>query len=282
MFAISFVFLVLIADYILGFKLVVYGFEYLKKDETLQTLVTVFAMTGFASFFFRVLSKENSFTEIDSKYSEARVTTKNQTTSYAYPCSLIQHSEDMSAIFYNEKIKEIGSKIHEYDEKASALLDKGVLFAVSGIVFFVFSILIWQFTFNGKPMQVHNYIGMASCSFIFIFIEFFAGWCLKQYRSFIDASVYMSKMKAMFERHLFAYLITIGEQESSKSSCVVKCLLAEVSWPDANYSNTPDTHFAKEVLDTSTHLVQAMRSQLLATEGRPKSMPFRSNGNGRR
>jgi len=76
------------------------------------------------------------------------------------------------------------------DQKASILLDKGTSYSRGGITFFVISIMVWQALSWIKGFQTQFIYGIASCSVLFIFIEFLSAWFLKQYRQFVDTSTY--------------------------------------------------------------------------------------------
>jgi len=149
------------------------------------------------------------------------------------------------------------------DEKASILLDKGTMYSRNGIFFFIFTIIAWQITatfFGFKPQHIY---GIASCSLLFIFIEFLSAWFLKQYRHYVDTSTYLIKVKSIFDRYMLSYLaiIKIEGVELGKFSNLTSLLAEEIKWPESYLMKNPDISFAKEALETMSHFVKTIKSE---------------------
>ena len=169
--------------------------------------------------------------------------------------------------YFNEIRRVLLEQAHISDQKASRLLDKGTLYSKWGIIFFVFSIIIWQILSWVTEFKVQYIYGIVSCSLLFIFIEFLAAWFLKQYRHFVDTSTYHIKVKSIFDKYMMSYLAikSLGnETESSepKYQLMLKILEDEIKWPDSQHLKNIDVSFAKEALDTMSYFMKAMKSEI--------------------
>ncbi|WP_216152539.1 hypothetical protein [Polynucleobacter sp. JS-Safj-400b-B2] len=152
------------------------------------------------------------------------------------------------------------------DEKASILLDKGTGYARNGILFFIFSIFAWQIVAQSTGFQTQHIYGIASCSLLFIFIEFLSAWFLKQYRQFVDTSTYLIKVKSIFDKYMLLYLagkeaIDLGRDAKKSTLSLIDMLKEDINWPDSYLTKNPDISFAKEALETMCLLARSMRAE---------------------
>ena len=157
--------------------------------------------------------------------------------------------------YFNDIKSVLEDKALVSDKKASILLDKGVNYSRWGIIFFIISIIIWQLLAWITGFQKHYIYGMASCSMLFIFIEFLSAWFLKQYRHFVDTSTYLIKVKSIFDRYALTYLAlkdNIHTQKDGKEhlSALLSILRDDIQWPDDYMFKTADVNFAKEFVQS--------------------------------
>lgn len=147
------------------------------------------------------------------------------------------------------------------DQKASILLDKGTSYSRGGITFFIFSIVVWQILSWIKGFEPQFIYGIASCSVLFIFIEFLSAWFLKQYRQFVDTSTYLIKVKSIFDRYMLTYLV-LKEAPGDKREKLLEILpllKEDIKWPETYLLKNGDVSFAKEALETMTYLMKSMK-----------------------
>lgn len=147
------------------------------------------------------------------------------------------------------------------DQKASILLDKGTSYSKGGITFFILSIVVWQILSWIKGFEPQFIYGIASCSVLFIFIEFLSAWFLKQYRQFVDTSTYLIKVKSIFDRYMLTYLVlkeASGDQRE-KLLEILPLLKEDIKWPETYLLKNGDVSFAKEALETMTYMMKTMK-----------------------
>jgi len=147
------------------------------------------------------------------------------------------------------------------DQKASVLLDKGTSYSRGGITFFIISIVVWQTLSWVKGFEPQYIYGIASCSVLFIFIEFLSAWFLKQYRQFVDTSTYLIKVKSIFDRYMLAYLLLREASGNDKEKLldVLPLLKEDIKWPETYLLKYGDISFAKETMETMTYLLKTMK-----------------------
>lgn len=164
---------------------------------------------------------------------------------------------------FNALTSALSDKAANADQKASMLLDKGVIYARFGIGFYLVSVLMWQGLAWWRGFQIQFIYGIASCSLLFVFIEFFSAWFLKQYRQFVDTSTYLTKVKSIFDRYvLMFYLASDTEIHAEKNKLTVSALTDvlknEISWPDSYLLKTQDVGFAKDAISSLTEVGKAL------------------------
>ncbi len=148
------------------------------------------------------------------------------------------------------------------DRKASVLLEQGTAYSKAGIWFFIISIVAWQTLAWIRGELAPQFIyGIASCSLLFIFIEFLSAWFLKQYRHFVDTSTYLIKVKSIFDRFMLAYLVLSEDSEDGKKKTyeMLQMLKADIKWPDTYLDQNIDVSFAKEAMQTLSFFLQNAR-----------------------
>lgn len=141
------------------------------------------------------------------------------------------------------------------------MLDQGISQATFGVVFLIISIIAWQTLFLFiKDVDAKHYAGMASCSVIFIFMQALAAWCLKQHRAYVDASLYVTKIRSIFERKMQAYLL-LNEHADDKDAYhnLLENFLEDISWPPEPLSAKQQTSYTKEAAETFTEVTKALK-----------------------
>lgn len=154
------------------------------------------------------------------------------------------------------------------DQKASILLDKGTSYSRGGITFFIISIITWQALSWIKGFEPQFIYGIASCSVLFIFIEFLSAWFLKQYRQFVDTSTYLIKVKSIFDRYMLAYLLLkeASGDKREKLFEVLPLLKEDIKWPETYLLKNGDVSFAKETMETMTYLLKTLKETAKETK----------------
>lgn len=151
------------------------------------------------------------------------------------------------------------NKSTDADEKASILLDKGTAYSRFGIFFFILSIFVWQFAAYLTQFQEQYIYGIASCSLLFVFIEFLSAWFLRQYRNYVDTSTYLIKIKSIFDRYMLSYL-AIHDSEKDTSS-LAEILADDIKWPETYLMKNADIGFAKEAMEAMSYLAQSVKKE---------------------
>jgi hypothetical protein len=181
--------------------------------------------------------------------------------------SIALHRKDHFREYFNDIASNLDQRISDADEKASLLLDKGTSYTTLGIAFFILSIIVWQVLAWIHGFKTEFLYGIASCSGLFIFIEFLSAWFLRQYRHYVDTSTYLVKVKAIFDRFMLVYLTQKSLSTASKdpqhenSLTLLRMLEKEIQWPDSYLLKKADISFAKEALDTLSDFTKNLRKK---------------------
>lgn len=186
---------------------------------------------GFVSF----LNSTNRIADVDFlRRANRKESALNPQTAWPFPTGEKPTKEIKD---FKEKISEMTSilqaQAETYDEKASTLLDKGIIYAGGGIGFFLLSILTWQILFHFVDYKPAHLFGIVSCASLFIAIEIISAWFLKQYRNFTESSTELLKIKSMFDKFL---LLKLASEESPLRPELEKqlgtTLAREIAWPE--------------------------------------------------
>ena len=160
------------------------------------------------------------------------------------------------------------------DQKASVLLDRGVMIAWLGIIFFVASIVAWQvLAWNKDGMHAQFIFGAVSCTVLFVFMQFLSAWFLKQYRHFIEVSTYLLEIKSVFDRYTLLYTLANDPEaknpaEGAAMASLIRSLSDEMKWPRARPAFTEDAYYAKDAAAAVPDVVRSIRGENPA--GTPK------------
>lgn len=144
------------------------------------------------------------------------------------------------------------------DEKASTLLDKGMTYAIGGIIFFGVSILVWQSIFHFIGFNKSHIYGMVSCATLFLAIELISAWFLKQYRNYVDAATELRKIKAIFDKFLLMKLVSEeSEPSNSLNNNLADLLARDIVWPETGKSSGATGHID---IKTMSYLVSLFKN----------------------
>lgn len=133
--------------------------------------------------------------------------------------------------------------------QATLLLERGIAIGVGGALGYLGIIYIWHtiWIMEGKGTNWAIIIGAVSTSLLFLAVEFLAAWFLKQYRQFTDGALYLSKIRAIFDRHMLAYLVCTKEHTEATRAAMLPFLSAPIIWPEAPSISKPDATHANEL-----------------------------------
>ena len=201
---------------------------------------------------------------------------KSESKKFGLPFSESKITVDLQRPFashFNNITSDLLDKAGRADQKASMLLDKGVLYARFGIGFYVVTILAWQILAWVSGFKIQFIYGVASCSLLFVFIEFFSAWFLRQYRQFVDTSTYLTKVKSMFDKYMLLYYLANdadahGERNQQTVSALTEVLKSDINWPDSYLMKNADIGFAKDAMNGFTKFVKAI-TELKLSEPKP-------------
>ncbi|MEL5236829.1 hypothetical protein PTR36_15255 [Serratia bockelmannii] len=178
------------------------------------------------------------------------------------PSTRNRREEDTFITYFKSMKVLLERKASAADEKASILLEKGTSYTKFGIIFYLTSILIWQYIFWKQGFKVDFAWGIASCSFLFLFIEFLSAWFLKQYKNFTDTSTYLIKVKSTLDRYMLMYMLGVENKDNEVKLMVRKSLLdmlsKEIQWPDNKTINNNDNGYAKDALSSLSGAIKSM------------------------
>lgn len=148
------------------------------------------------------------------------------------------------------------------DKKASALLDRGIIYIKFGIVFYIFSIIIWQLLAWYKGFQYQFIYGIIASSVLFVFIEFISAWFLKQYRQFVDTSTYLIKVKSMFDKHMLLFQMAVDMEtynlKNESFTALTDALKDDIRWPESYLLKNPDAGFVQEFMNSLTEVARVL------------------------
>ncbi|WP_239617281.1 hypothetical protein [Cohnella mopanensis] len=168
--------------------------------------------------------------------------------------------------YFREMKSLIEHKAKIADEKASILLDKGTNYAKFGIIFFIVSIITWQLlSWKMGGLETQLIYGIASCSFLFLFIEFLSAWFLRQYRHFVDTSTYLIKVKSILDKYMLMVLYA-QEDTTIVRTDILNHLAEEIKWPEIGNFSREEMSFAKEAVESASLLIKSIRSNQKETQ----------------
>lgn len=257
---------------VIGLAITMVG--YLYSIERIQDLTEFFARNyltfmGAGAALLGVVSLLNSSNKVADVDFLRRATRKenNLNPQAAWPFPVGGKSE-LEAKDFKGTVAEMTSVLQAqaetYDEKASTLLDKGILYAGGGIVFFLVSIIGWQTLFHFVGYKPAHLFGVVSCGSLFIAIEIISAWFLKQYRNFTESSTELLKIKSMFDKFL---LLKLASEESPLRVELEKqlgnTLAREIMWPEKSSGSSKGSIEIKslnEILSLVQKLVKESKS----------------------
>ncbi len=137
-----------------------------------------------------------------------------------------------------------------------------MIYIKNGIFFYVLCIVVWQ-VYAALSSGVTSFMiyGMVSCTLTFLVVEFLAAWFLRQYRSYVDASAHLVRVRSIFQRYLLSYLgmKEFAERDGSglakMRAEVLKVLSQEIKWPDPARGAKADFNHMNEMFDAVSQIL---------------------------
>ncbi|MBD8851359.1 hypothetical protein [Enterobacter hormaechei] len=237
-------------------------------------LVGIYTYSSHGRYYTR--KAENSFVDVDYKYSSVHSVEKYIDEQISLRFSEVnQHNSDDAdvdsvkgkAVDYAghslRVLSHLQAKADAADEKASILLQRGIAYTKFGIAYYLASIILWQIIFFYNGYKKEYLWGIASCSFLFLFIEFLSAWFLKQYKNFTDNSVYLLKVKAIFDRYLLLYHLENDNNAggNGKNKATINSLSKDIIWPDVSVIESKEDTFGKEAMASLTEAIKALKTE---------------------
>ncbi|WP_146035048.1 MFS transporter [Burkholderia ubonensis] len=265
-----------------------YGLKRFFEDHGLLIIGTVLLLSGLLYAMLPSLVSPTRLSDVDTRRNlrPASLTRVNPAAAWPFPTGDLGDLEDLSEVaqegarsrlltsrrdpfasYFHELKDTLQEKANDADEKASILLDRGASYTKWGIYFFIFSIVAWQAISWIHGFQTIYIYGIASCSALFIFIEFLSAWFLRQYRHYVDTSTYLLKVKAIFDRFMLIYLANdtlspeLNKDQQKRAEMFVELLGKEIKWPETYLLKQQDVSFAKEAMEAVTSLTKELRQR---------------------
>ncbi|MBJ9975302.1 hypothetical protein IAE35_05175 [Pseudomonas sp. S75] len=161
-------------------------------------------------------------------------------------------------------ISNLDSQIRYAEEKASRLLESGRSFIKMGISFYLITIIAWQLYLWGAHMELTPgmIVGMASCTILFITVEFLGAWFLKQYRHYGDSAFAYMKVRSMYGRHLLAYcaVFEFGDGGEVAKNDLLTILEKSEEWPELKDLNKNDFNHMLQSVEAVGVLFEKLKS----------------------
>lgn len=245
---------------------------FLENQKAILATVIMFCAVGYVLA--RRSAGTSSFQDVDIKRRLGFGKKAAVPAAWPFPTgnSITQQEESVKKSFHTtfyRHFKSISDTLEEKalsaEEKASLLLDKGTTYTIAGIIFFIISIISWQTIAWIRGFHTEFIYGIASCSALFIFIEFLSGWFLRQYRHFIDTSTYLLKVKSIFDKFMLAYLAyddlsdQFPEQKQESLSTLLGMLEKDFKWPETYLLKKAEVSFANEAMSAIHQMTRDLK-----------------------
>lgn len=173
-------------------------------------------------------------------------------------------------------VDSLDKHIYLTEEKASTLLDRGILFLFGGITFYIAAIIGWQaWAKFSPPSSEMLYLGMAECSVVFIVCEFLAAWFLKQYRHYADASLACMRVKSVYDRYLLSYYSvkefnSSNEEQKDGLKSLLEVLKEDAQWPTHKDNLSNDFNFMIESVSSMNSTLDKLKGAFNSKEKKSK------------
>lgn len=176
--------------------------------------------------------------------------------------------------YVNNIVRALDSRINQSELKAAVLLQQGKNYIFGGIVFNVLTIAIWHVVEHNYGFSYFLLAGIASTSMTFLVIEFLAAWFLKQYRSYVDASVLYLKVRSVFNRYLLIYYsVNQFPNDDSLRQTLVDVLNEDVKWPSHKEITSNDFNYMIEAVGAFTNIVDKLKSEVSGKSDKSGGQP---------
>lgn len=162
--------------------------------------------------------------------------------------------------FCVSSIIDINHNIDNLKGKANEQLRSGLLVSLIGILAYLgYGTFLFIVYFETHEFQNHHIFLFSSLSIIFFFMQFLAGWYLKQYRTTMDYANSLTINKELYNKYILAKIATTNLPNNETNKLIETKLLFDILG-DGKISETlitgqsDNNNFAKEVFDSINSL----------------------------
>lgn len=164
-------------------------------------------------------------------------------------------------LYANAVVKTFDERINFSENKASQLLNRGQWLMGFGVVFYIGAIVFWQIAVRAWGYSHPLIAAMISCSLVFIVIEFLAAWFLRQYRSYIEASMAYLQVRSVYTNYLLTYYaVNQFGQDAENRSTLVDMLGGEIKWPAFKELSKNDFNYMAESISGFSMVLEKLKS----------------------
>lgn len=140
--------------------------------------------------------------------------------------------------YCNVMVNEFEQKINYKRTKASGYLTKGLTIIFATIFFYIVVVYAFAFVYlSEKKFVTQDIYIMVSISVIFMFLQFLGGWFLKQYRNYLNTSLFLFGIKSNIQKYLLSYYAIIEFTDGKEKEKSLRDLLAIINNEFKNSNN---------------------------------------------
>ena len=169
------------------------------------------------------------------------------------------------AQFFDSKVERfVEEQMVQFERQGRQLLIAGIAISVVGVIGYsvVAYLLFGKWREQGAEAVLAPYVyGASALSLAFIVVQFIAGWCLKQYRFFIDSATFLRQVKSIMERYALAYTLIKIPEGNKRADRLWEMLSEDIKWPQYYGTRQPDVNVMKEAMESLSAAVRTLSDQ---------------------
>ncbi len=236
--------------------------EIIKRNNTMRV---VYYLVFFSFLFVELIPFLIAYTSKSGLYEE--FVEKIEATNFDFENKLVSEktttNEKPINTFENfcvSSIIDINHNIDNLTGKAKEQLRSGLLISLIGILAYLgYGTFLFTIFFETHKFQNHHIFLFSTLSAIFIFMQFLAGWYLKQYRTTMDYANSLTSIKERYNKYILAKIATSDLTNNETNKLIETKLLFEIlgdgKITDTALTNqTDNNNFAKEVFDSINNI----------------------------